>query len=551
MRPYRRMQLGTYDIICHYNREIASFLLVFIFLIIIITIRKRSISYDIETRRNEEYKAMQDANSKTQFIAKASHELRTPINAMMGLLEIEIIRQNDKNTNLRLAWESGKHLLSLASKIIDLNKIETGFYQVNPHEMSLKAHILNIINLYQENANKKNLSIIYNFEISNNDIIFDAGILNQIISNLLSNAIKFTISGTITITVFQDNYVPTNTKARFGIEVSDTGPGIREEDQKIIFNPFVQLNSSHSTLDVKEHSSGLGLSICKELIDLVGGTITVDSTPGIGTTFTIFFEADIARNELKKRQVPSDISHNKDFRVLVVDDHIANVTLLTQQLSMLGFSVESASSGKEAFSLWYSSDKKFDVILTDCYMSGGDGLKLTEKIREYERRNKLEQCMIIGLTASSHDIYSSCIAAGMDDCLFKPLDLDEIALSLKRSFFNIYTSEKTELNLSKETTIKFLNEIIGHNRHDVALLKAALHENKFDLAYYHAHSLKGSATITNETSLVLYCKSIEENLAQGTHIHLEPTLENIEAEVLRIEDDIKRRIKEISSTDNR
>jgi len=531
-------------ILLDYFNELIIFLFYLFSIIFILSQRLILNSREKNKLTHENLNLMWEINKKENYLTKISHELRTPLNAIIGLLEIEVNNNNKSSENISLAWESGRHLLSLASNIIDLNKIELGFYKTKPQHMSLEHSIVKLVDLYQVIATKKNLKIYYNLEISNDTIIFDLAVFNQIIGNLLSNAIKFTKAGEININLFQDDYVPVNGRAKFGIEICDTGIGISEEDQVKIFEPFEQVKTSNANLGSDEYSSGLGLSICKELLSLVNGSITVDSTVGIGTIFTIFIEAEVSPERITPVESEVDITSEEKTRILIVDDHVANSKLLTQQLSMLGFIVESASSGNEAYDLWRNSN--FDVVITDCNMIGGNGFDLSEKIRNYEFSNQLPRSMIIGLTASSNEIYEKCIKSGMDDCLFKPLDINKLQSSLKKMLIKHPTNINLGPTISNESSLKYFTDIIECNTNDLVKIKQAVLEKNNDMVYQYVHSLKGSALVSNHSSLIFHCKSIESHLSQGKPLQAE-LINELELEVFRVNDSLRAEINEKSN----
>lgn len=533
------LEKNAITILSDYYNELTLFFFYLFSFLYIISQRIFGSNHEIKEITIKNLNRIREISKKESYLTKISHELRTPLSAIVGLLEIEVNNKKKTSENISLAWESGRHLLSLASNIIDLNKIELGFYKIKTQNMSLKNSIVKLVDLYQVIAARKNLKIYYDLEISNDIIIFDPAVLNQIIGNLLSNAIKFTETGEIRINIFQDGYVPVDGRAKFGIEICDTGVGISEEDQKRIFEPFEQVNTSNNNLGSYEYSSGLGLNICKELLSLVNGSITVDSAVGKGTVFTIFIEVDVSIGSNIFTESKIDITLGEKIRILIVDDHIANATLLTQQLSLLGSIVDSASSGDEAFNLW--REYQHDVVITDCNMTGGNGFDLAKNIRAYELFNQLPRCMVIGLTASSHDVFEECLKSGMDDCLFKPLDILKLHSSLKKILITPPLCIKPKATSSHESSLKYITDVIECNTKDINIIKQAFFEKKYDTVYEHVHSLKGSALVSNHSSLVILCKSIEKYFSQGTTPPYE-IVEELASEVFIINENLKSNI---------
>ncbi|WP_394517047.1 ATP-binding protein [Pantoea sp. SGAir0175] len=362
--------------------------------------------------------------SKSEFLASMSHEIRTPLHAIIGLLELETRSQpcETLSENIRVAYSSARALLSLIGDILDLSKIESGQYQPTPETVYLPDVIDQAVTLFRNKAESKGIDLRVEMDIAAYWVQTDPLMINQILSNLLSNAIKFTDRGSVTVVLMQ-GIGQEEEGCEFVIEVSDDGCGMTEEQQQAIFEPFVQVGERQQ----QQIGTGLGLSICRNLAELLDGELIVESTPGEGSVFSFYFRAPAGEPRDQTQPHLSQPLVTDKLSVLVIDDHAPNRLLLGKQLELAGHQVVVSESAVEALKLWQQDPLRFDLIITDCNMPGMNGFEFAQALRQHERHHHLPPITLYGLTASAEQhIMQRCLQAGMNDCLFKPLNLDTL-----------------------------------------------------------------------------------------------------------------------------
>lgn len=360
--------------------------------------------------------------AKSEFLATMSHEIRTPVSAIIGLLELVDLHQQQKNDQadaIRVAYESAQSLLGLIGDILDLAKIESGNLELAPAWVSLNQLIAPVVRIFDGLARKKNLHLSWQSEnLPVVQVWTDEPRLKQILSNYLSNAIKFTDTGEITVHAWvTDSH---HSHLTLHVTIQDTGIGIAEKDQQAVFRPFIQLETGK-----QQWGTGLGLAISQELLHKMAGNMKIHSQPGVGTTIHLELRLE-CRPELIRTTIPP----HRDaiiptLRILIVDDHPTNQMLLRYQLNHLNHHVTEASNGFEALERF--TTQPFDVVITDNNMPGMDGLTLTRHLRKVNN-----SIAIFGLTANAQpEERLIAIEAGMDDCLFKPLRLEQLKTLLQ------------------------------------------------------------------------------------------------------------------------
>lgn len=376
-------------------------------------------------------KAKNSDRLKTAFLANMSHEVRTPLNSILGFVDLILIDPNcteDMQRNLNYVKESGKSLLFLINEILDLSKIEVGEIKIEPVPTSLYALLHNMEARMQILLGEKKAQI----EIKNNIsseikdyIICDPNRLQQILTNLFTNAIKFTEKGII-------EYGAT-VKSNEWIEfyVKDTGIGIPKDKLDLIFNPFEQ---GDLTYGKKYGGTGLGLTITKRLLELMGGAIWVDSHPGGGSTFyfQIPYVTTQSLNSQPKNNIPNSIIHKKDYQILIVEDDPINQMLLKEYLIKFGYHTFLAEDGEKTLS-YYRRTSDIDLILMDIRLPDQSGLQLIQQIRQWEKENQLPNIPIIIISANAlkEDI-EKAEALGCYDYLTKPFAIQELLKIIKK-----------------------------------------------------------------------------------------------------------------------
>ena len=380
-------------------------------------------------------KAAEEASrAKSTFLSNMSHEIRTPLNAIIGFSQIlhrDPSLSPKQLEKVQTIARSGEHLLKLINNILDLSKIEAGRFNLNPADFSLHDLLEDLENMLSYRAQQKGLQFL--MEISPSVPAFargDENKLRQVFINLVGNAIKFTEKGGIAIRVRgePEKAGPKNVFFRLRVEVEDTGPGIPSEDLPHIFESF-----KVSQAGISQGGTGLGLTISKNLVEMMGGKIGVKSQAGRGTVFrfNILLETASGTQRDKKKESPNPIglkSGTKALRILVVDDQEDNRELLRALLEPVGFHVKLAKNGKEAIEM--NDSWSPHAILMDLRMPVMDGYEATRRIRAGEKASKVP---IIAVTASAfEDDEKKVLASGVDGYVRKPLRIEDIFKELQR-----------------------------------------------------------------------------------------------------------------------
>ncbi len=390
---------------------------------------------NLDKLKEKNQQILKASKFKQEFLANMSHEIRTPMVGVIGMIDLlfNTTELNDlQKEYVTTIHQSSHNLLEILNQILDLSKMEEGKFSLSPTPINFKKLIHQNVDLFLATATAKEINLIpkYPDDLPKN-IMADGNRLTQVISNLIGNAIKFTNDGEIHIqvsTVSQKNDYLT-----IKVEVIDSGIGIGKKDQEALFSRFSQFNEASI---LSGQGSGLGLYICKKLVDLMGGKLGVKSELGKGSNFWFTFKTNIIDTSVlvKENAVPTRVKKYKyDLHVLLVEDSETNILVSKQILKYLGCTADIAKNGRQAFDMF--KEGTYDLILMDINLPELDGVQTCELIR----KNYKKVPPIIALTSNAlPGDAERFIAKGLDDYITKPFTTEILNIKLKNWFGDHY-----------------------------------------------------------------------------------------------------------------
>lgn len=452
--------------------------------------------------------------AKSQFLANMSHEIRTPMIGILGAVDLleQCITDTTQLEKLNIIRECGEDLLEIINDILDVSKIEIGVINLHCENCNVYDLFHHTINMIEPALTEKGLKLEVDIQaISSVSLYLDPYKLRQVLTNILFNAIKFTSQGTITLKAYIEII---DGKHNLIITISDTGIGIPEHYISYIFDPFYQVDNSNSR---NYGGTGLGLYICKKLVDLMGGSINIKSSVGKGTEFIISLpiEPPFEKEETVK-QVSSNISHDENVyfiprSILVVEDNELNQKIVCEMLKNYGFDVATAKNGLECLQIL--QHRAFDAILLDMQMPIMDGYETAQLIR---KDPNIKHIPIIAMTAHTMSgDREKCLACGCTSYIAKPFKAEELVNEIKKHLNSNSKISKPVLTNNLFIT-ELLPEFISSLSITIEKLDFAIHNNNMDEIKSLCHDIKGTSGMYGFNQISKVAEQIEKAVVDNS-----------------------------------
>lgn len=467
--------------------------------------------------RQQRRLAIRSEKEKTMFLAVLSHEIRSPMNAILASMELLMQRTElpeESHRLLAVASSGAENLLYLLDDVLDISKLEAGRLQLDLGPVDIMELTRSVVDLLALKAkNGVELQLIQEHPIEPH-LMLDRFRVKQVLHNLISNAIKFTSEGGVTISVRLDASPSPQVKPQLLIRIMDTGIGIDPASLQRLFQPYAQASANTARTF---GGTGLGLTICRQLLELMGGSIALESEPGKGTVASVRLPCDIhiapahLQEQALSRQQFDVAATAHELRILLVEDTPANQAVLQAQLKVLGCRSTLAPDGDKA--LLALEQSTYDMVLLDCDLPGISGYEVARRWRAAESSLSLAPTPIMAISASSDEAHTTaCFEAGMDGVLKKPIKLGKL-----RDALQLWTDMPVAHSDAEATCVTDEQATLADLWDDVHALRAAVEMADVEEATHRAHRLSGAFAVLEQSAMASLASSMEARFKAGPY----------------------------------
>ena len=475
--------------------------------------------------------------SKSAFLANMSHEIRTPMNSIVGFSELALDGEVSPKTRdyLIKIQTNAEWLLQIINDILDISKVESGKMELENIPFDMHELFISCRTLIMPKAVEKGITLYFYVEPSiGRRPLGDPTRLRQVLVNLLSNAVKFTNTGMVKLHAALKEMGKNTITMHF--EVKDSGIGMTAEQIKKVFDPFTQAESGTTR---KYGGTGLGLAITKNIIEMMGGTLSVESTPGIGSKFSFeltFDTIDVTDDEMFENKIVLNELEKPAFEgeILLCEDNAMNQQVICEHLTRVGLKTVIAENGKIGYDMVQrrqeKGEKQFDLIFMDMHMPVMDGLEASSKIMELKTGVPVV-AMTANIMANDREIYKM---SGMNDCVGKPFTSQELWRCLMK-YFTPVSFDNAQKNILIEADAEFLKTMqlyfLKSNQNKFDEIVSALNAGDIKLAHRLAHTLKGNAGQIGKIVLQKAAAEVESQLREGKNLASDDQLKTLDIEL--------------------